>query len=587
MACEHRTIEHTTDICIVGGGLSGLCAAIAAARHGSKVVLMQERPMLGGNASSEIRMWVCGAHGDNNRETGILEELMLENLYRNPDCNYSIWDGVMLEAVQNETNITLLLNCSCTSCEMDRNSISSVRGWQMTTQTWHNVKASVFADCSGDSVLAPLTGADFRIGREARAEFDEDIEPEEADSHTMGMSLLIQAREQSRPSRFIPPKWAHKYTAEDLKHRIPEMGNPMENFWYLELGGMVDSIADTETLRDELLKVAYGIWDFVKNDPANAEKNKYWALDWLGILPGKRESRRYVGDVLMNQNDVMAGGRFPDVVAYGGWTMDDHDPMGFHGDGHPTTHHNAPSPYGIPYRCLYSRNIDNLMFAGRNISMTHAAMSSSRVMATCALLGQAMGTAAAIAVNESVTPRGVYESHLDKLRQQLMDDDCYLPYSVRRVSAAALNADFDEKYEPLRNGLDRPVNGTDNGVYLDIGERVEYRFTEPVFIEKLRIIFDSDLNRKLMGVLPQRNMPCNRPLDMPEVALPETLVRGYRIEAVLENGDSATLTDVTENTRRHVRHKVNMNVSAISLIPLTTWGAEKAHVFSFDFVTEE
>ena len=539
--------------------------------------------MLGGNASSEIRMWVCGAHGDNNRETGILEELMLENLYRNPDCNYSVWDGVILEAVQNEPNITLLLNCSCTDCSMEGDRVTSVRGWQMTTQTWHEVNAHIFADCSGDSVLAPLTGAEYRIGREARDEFDEDIEPETADSHTMGMSLLIQARETGRPSTFIPPKWAHKYTAEDLKHRVPDMTQPMENFWYLELGGMEDTIADTEKIRDELLKVAYGIWDHVKNAPENVEKNKYWTLDWMGILPGKRESRRYVGDILMNQNDVLAGGRFPDVVAYGGWTMDDHDPMGFLGDGHPTTHHAAPSPYGIPYRCLYSKNIENLMFAGRNISMTHAAMSSSRVMATCALLGQAMGTAAAVACEYKTTPRKVYEEHIELLRQYLMDDDCYLPYAVRGISEKTAAAKLDDRYEPLRNGCDRPVNGSDNGIYAEKGEVITYRLDKPCHVDSVRIIFDSDLNRKLMGILPQRNMPCNRPADMPYVSLPETLVRCYRIEATTADGSSTVIADVTDNARRHVHHDVDMAITELRLIPTETWGAEKVHIFSFDF----
>ncbi len=578
-----KTITHEADICIVGGGLAGTCAAIAAARHGSKVVLMQERPMLGGNASSEIRMWVCGAHGDNNRETGILEELMLENLYRNPDCNYSIWDSVILEAVQNEPNIELLLNCSCTGCEMDGSRISSVKGWQMTTQTWHEVSAGIFADCSGDSVLAPITGAEFRIGREARDEFNEDIEPEEADRHTMGMSLLIQAREQTRPGKFIPPKWAHKYTAEDLKNRIPNMSDPMENFWYLELGGMDDSIADTETLRDELLKVAYGIWDYVKNAPENIEKNKLWALDWVGILPGKRESRRYVGDVLMNQNDVLTGGHFPDVVAYGGWTMDDHDPMGFHGDGHPTTHHKAPSPYGIPYRTMYSVNIDNLMFAGRNVSMTHAAMSSSRVMATCAIIGQAMGTGAALAVAKDTTPRGVYEKHIEELRQQLMEDDCFLPFAVRKVSDKAIAANLTEGCEAVRNGHDRPLDGQDNGIYVNKGEAVEYVLDKPEYVENVRIVFDSDLNRELMGILQLRNMPCNRPLDMPYVSLPETLISKYRLEAVAEDGSTVVIADIDENARRLVRHDIGMTVRALRLVPIDTWGAEKAHIFSFDF----
>ena len=175
-----QTITHQADFCVVGGGLAGLCAAVAAARHGARVVLMQERPMLGGNASSEVRMWVCGA-GSGHRdllETGLVEELMMENQYRNPDKNYSVWDGILYELAAYQENLTLLLNCTCNQCEMDGNRIVSVTGWQMTTQQVHRVEAALFADCSGDSVLAPLTGADFRVGREARSEFGEDIAPE-------------------------------------------------------------------------------------------------------------------------------------------------------------------------------------------------------------------------------------------------------------------------------------------------------------------------------------------------------------------------------------------------------------------------
>ena len=162
-----REVIHDTDLCVIGGGISGVCAAISAARHGIKVVLMQDRPVLGGNASSEIRMWICGAHGDNNRETGILEELELENLYRNPEANFNIWDSVLYEKVKAEKNITLLLNCTCIDCEMNENRIVYIRGWQLTTETYYTVNASLFADCSGDSILAPLTGAEYRIGREA------------------------------------------------------------------------------------------------------------------------------------------------------------------------------------------------------------------------------------------------------------------------------------------------------------------------------------------------------------------------------------------------------------------------------------
>ncbi len=580
---EYETISHSADLCVVGGGMAGLCAAVAAARHGAKVVLMQERPMLGGNASSEIRMWICGAHGANNRETGILEEIMLENLYRNPALNFHIWDGILLEWAQREENLTLLLNCTCTSCEMSGNRIASVTGWQMTTQTWRKVEAKLFADCSGDSVLAPLSGAKFRVGREARSEFDEDIEPEQADRHTMGLSLLIQAREQSRPCGFTPPKWAYHFTAEQLCHRLPNMEDPMENFWYLELGGMEDSIADTEKIRDELLKTAYGVWDYVKNAPENKEKNKYWQLDFLGILPGKRESRRYEGDLMLNQRQVQAGGVFPDVVAYGGWPMDDHDPMGFHGQEHPNVNHPTPAPYGIPYRCLYSRNVENLLFAGRNISATHAAMSSTRVMGTCAILGQAMGTAAALALQAETSPRGVYETQMDQLQQTLLWDDCFLPGIPRKVSPLTLRARLDPAHEPLRRGRDRDRAGEEAGVSLEKGERVEYRLEKPAFVREARVIFDSFLDRELLNWLPLRNMLCNRARNLPEAHLPESLVRAYRLEAITAAGERLLLAKDDQSHCRRLCVPVNAEISALRLTCLDTWGAEKCRVFSFDF----
>ena len=168
-----QTIEHDVDLCVVGGGLAGMCAAIAAARGGSEVALVHDRPVLGGNASSEIRMWICGAQGDNDRETGIIEEIELASLYRNPDKLYPAWDAILYEKVRCEPNITLLLNCSVFDAATDGDRIASVTGWQGTAQRMHKIRAALFADCSGDSVLAPLTGAQYRVGREAAAEFGE------------------------------------------------------------------------------------------------------------------------------------------------------------------------------------------------------------------------------------------------------------------------------------------------------------------------------------------------------------------------------------------------------------------------------
>lgn len=573
-----KSVAHKADFCVVGGGMAGLCAAIAAARHGAKVVLMQERPVLGGNASSEIRMWICGARGKNNRETGILEEIILENYYRNPQKNYHIWDSVLYEKVRFEKNITLLLNCTCTSLEMDGNRIKSVKGWQMTTQTWHTVEAKIFADCSGDSILAPLSGAEFRVGREARDEFNESIGPVEADKKTMGMSCLIQAREMPYPQPFIPPAWAYDYpTEDDIPHEFRSHDVRETNFWWIELGGDQDSIHDTEEIRDELLKIAFGIWDHIKNHGDHGAEN--WTLEWIGFLPGKRESRRYVGDHILTQNDVRAEGRFDDIVAYGGWPMDDHHPAGFRYPGPPTIYHHAPSPYGIPYRCLYSRNIENLMFAGRNISATHAALSSTRVMGTCAIMGQAVGTAAAIAIRDGLTPRGVYQQRIGELQQALMEDDCYLPWHKRNISELTKRAKLTASEgdpEPLRNGIDRPVGDEDNGWIGNIGAWVQYEFDRPERIRELRFVFDSDLNR------PEHNMPCNYPLNDTSFCVPATLVKKFSIQIQSESGDWCTIKRVENNYQRLVRLNIDVTAKAIRFIPEATWGADKAHVFAWD-----
>jgi len=573
---KHKT--HQVDFCVVGGGLAGMCAAIAAARQGAKVALMQDRPVLGGNASSEIRMHVCGAHGENNRETGIIEEIMLENRYRNPLRNYSIWDSILYEKVRFEDNITLLLNCSCNDLQMDGNRIRSVKGWQLTTETWHTVEADLFADCSGDSILAPLSGAEFRVGREARREFDEDIEPEEADRKTMGMSCLIQARETGRPRPFVPPAWANKYlTDDDLPHRGHDILKT--NFWWIELGGEQDSIHDTEGIRDELLKIAFGVWDHVKNHGDHGAET--WVLDWVGFLPGKRESRRYVGDHILTQNDVRAEGRFDDLVAYGGWTMDDHHPGGMRWPGEPTIFHPAPSPFGIPYRCLYSRNVANLLCAGRNISASHAGLSATRVMATCATLGQAVGTAAAIAVRDQLTPRDVYDKRVQELKQTLMEDDCYLPWNVRQVSAltqAAKLTASEGDLEPLRNGLDRPVGDEDNGWTGRPGAWVQYTFDGSRHVRELRFVLDSDLDRKGM------NMLSNYPLHAEPVGVPQTMTRAFRIEALDENGEWTVVAREKNNYQRLVWIETDVQTSAIRFIPEATWGAERVHVFAWDVV---
>lgn len=564
-----RNISHNTDLCVVGGGMAGLCCAIAAARHGIKVVLVQDRPVLGGNASSEIRMGIGGAYrmgqGEKDvRETGIIEELFLENFYRNPSLKYSIWDSVLYEKAMAEKNLTLLLNTSCLDAEMDGDRIINIKAWQSNAETYHVVSAAYFADCSGDSILAPLSGAEFMLGREARSDFGESIPPDKADEKVMGMSCLFQIRETDHKVDFTPPDWAYKYESDDdIPYREHDTSN---NFWWIEIGGEWDPIHDTDRCREELLKICYGVWDHVKNYGDHGLDN--WEIEWIGFLPGKRESRRYVGKYIVTENDVISEGRFDDIVAYGGWSMDDHFPEGInYKDGYPTIFHPAPQPWGLPLRCMISKNIKNLVFAGRNISVTHAALSSSRVMATCAILGQALGTAVAHAIEEE---RGVEDVNISRLQQALMDDDCYIPWHKREIPSLTLGARCSD--ETVRNGVER---GDGNLWIGKQGDSITYTLEEDTKISEIRLVFDSDMNRKY------HNMPFNYPLVETKFKLPATLIRGYRIEGKNSSGEKFTLT-VTDNHLRFVRHAVDWRVREISFIPVSTHGADDFRVFDFE-----
>lgn len=561
-----KKITHKTDLCVVGGGLAGLCCALAAARHNINVILVQDRPVLGGNASSEIRMWVGGAHGKDNRETGIIEEIFLDNFYQNPAHKYALWDSVLYEKAILEKNITLLLNTSCMDSDTEEKTIKSITCWQSNAETFHKIEAKYFADCSGDSILAPLSGANYRYGREAKSDFNETIPPDTADDKTMGMSCLFQIRQTERKTEFVPPKWAYQYkTDSELPETVHHNG---DNFWWIETGGTGDCIHDTDACREELLKICYGVWDHMKNHGEHDVEN--WELEWIGFLPGKRESRRYVGKYTVTQNDVEAGGHFKDIVAYGGWSMDDHFPEGFyHRGSHPTIYHPAPSPWGLPLRCMISENIKNLVFAGRNISVTHAALSSSRVMATCAILGQALGTAVAEALKKGVT---IEETDVDELRKILMDDDCFIPYHQRKVCELTKNAYCSHNI--LRNGLDR---GEENVWVGKKGDFAEYILRSKSYISEVRLIFDSNLNRKYY------NMPCNYPLVQTQFKLPDTLIKEYKID-IFDNEKIIQTIHISNNHQRFVKHKIEKNADKVRFTPIKTYGCKAFRLFDFEIL---
>jgi hypothetical protein len=414
-----------TDILIAGGGMSGVCAALAAARNGNKVVLIQNRSRLGGNASSEIRMHICGASALNQvwRETGILEELMLTESVTNPQVTYEMLDYVLYDKVFSEENITLLLDSMLFDVATEARKITSVKAYCSQTEELYEIYARYFADCTGDGTMAAIAGAEFMSGREAATKWGESLGRDEPDHITMGNTLLFQSRKYDRSMPFTAPSWSRKYTASDFVYR--KINSFEYGYWWLELGGVDDIIKDGQRIRDDLMSVVFGVWDYIKNS-GNHPDSANWALSWFGMIPGKRESRRIVGDYIMIQQDILKSTLFEDRIAYGGWPLDDHLPGGMD-DTSKNPFRSIPlkGPYSIPLKSLYSKSFENLFMAGRNISVSHVALSSTRIMATCATLGQAAGTAMAYCIHKSITPATLCadKKHIQQLQQILLRQD--------------------------------------------------------------------------------------------------------------------------------------------------------------------
>lgn len=433
-----------TDITVVGAGLAGICAAIAAARLGLKVAFVHNRPVLGGNSSSEVRVWVCGAtgHGVNRyaRETGIMGELFIQNQYRNPEGNPYLWDLTLLEAVRAEPNISLYLNTDVREVEADgeleERIIRAVTGWMMGSERLIRFESEVFLDCTGDGLVGFLAGAAYRLGREAQHEYEEDWAPEVADDITLGSTLLFYTKDTGKPVRFVAPSFAKDILTTSIPiKRVIRSGDSGCHYWWIEWGGELDSVHENERIRDELWSVIYGIWDYIKNSGQfDAET---MTLEWVGSIPGKREYRRFISDTVLNQNDIMAQRPFDDSIAFGGWSIDLHPPQGMYASESGSKHLHADGIYHIPFSSLYSRNVSNLLFAGRNISATHVAFGTTRVMATCAVIGEAAGAGAALSVMKGVTPRELREYHIAELQQILLKSDASI-IGLRNMDALDL-----------------------------------------------------------------------------------------------------------------------------------------------------
>jgi hypothetical protein len=605
MALEQHELE--CDILVAGGGAAGVPCALAAARCGARVILCQDRPVLGGNASSEVRMHIVGANGTGSfergaaleteaREGGIIEEIRLENCVRNPQRSASMFDLILYEKCRAENNLTLLLNTSVVSVEKTGNRIDAAIAERQSTEDGFRIRGRIFIDCTGDGRLAYEAGAAFMEGREAREEFCESLATETADRQRLGSTILLQARKHDRPMPFSAPEWVREFSQEDLRLRL--YANPGEEsptheygYWWAEWGGTLDTVKDNEAIRDELLGVTLGIWNHIKNGPgAEKFKAECWALDWIGFLPGKRESRRFVGRYVLTERDILESREFPDAIAYGGWSLDLHPPEGVDAPGkEPCVQHPVPHLYDIPLDACVARDLENLMFAGRNISATHVAFSSTRVMATCAVVGQGVGTAAAHAVlTESAL--GDPETMVP-IQHRLLEDDAYLigrrtvPGLVAMARITASSGDG----EAIRSGQTRSVHGsvgaplTRNAVgshrwssdpSKGLPASLTMEWDEPVSVKSVQLVFDTGLHRHLTlshhdGYTAKMGWGA---------AQPET-VRDYEIEGFVD-GEWRTLVEVTGNYQRLRRHGLAgaLKLTALRTVVHATNGLDHARV---------
>ena len=582
-----NTIE--ADVVVVGGGMAGVSAALAALNHGASVVLVHDRPVLGGNASSEIRLHILGAdeHGaradTDSRESGIIEEIRLHEVVRNPHRSYGVFDLLLYEMVYRRQGLTVLLNTSCCGAVMTSPSrIAAVLATRPSTQDVFTIKGKMFIDTSGDGRLGAEAGAEFRTGREGRAEFGEDMAPPQPDNQMLGSSILFTTRRYDQPIPFTPPDWALRFpTCQDLPYR--SHGSWEWGFWWVEWGGHIDTIRDNEKIRDELIAAALGVWDHIKNSGKHPESAN-WALDWFGFLPGKRESRRFVGDHMLIQQEVQRGEPFEDGVAYGGWPIDLHPSIGIYSKEKPCLQIRVPM-YNIPLRCLYSRNIENLFFAGRDASVSHVAFGSTRVMATGSVMGQAVGTAAVMCIRNKCTPRELGRQAIRDLQQQLLKDDAYIidasnSDSLDLARTAEVRASSETPQGKAANVIDGVARGVGQATHRWISDPqqkmpqwIELRFRRPARIREVHLAFDTALNRSMTLTLSD-----HQNARMIRRAQPET-VRNYELQ-ILDGTGAQTIAQVKGNYLRKQIHRFDpTTASGLRLNVSATHGDASARVF--------
>lgn len=494
---EKPTEAGEFDLVVVGGGVAGTCAAVSAARLGLKVALIQDRPVLGGNSSSEVRVWIQGRTnlGPYPRLGEIVRELNPKPPRRSPDTPEALGDDVKLAVVQAEKNIALFLNHYAFKVETEGKRITAVVARHTATARETRFAGKLFADCTGDGTIGFLAGADYDI----------------AEKGHMGGSNMWRVVDTGQPSPFPECPWAHDLKGKPFPAKLEQLGH-----WFWESGFDRDPLKEVERARDNNFRAMYGAWDNLKNDRKLHPNHK---LEWAAYIIGKRESRRLLGDVILTKDDILSNKEFPDGCVPCTWSIDLHVPepgLGkyFEGDEFISvakfTHFKAP--YLLPYRCLYSRNVPNLFMAGRDISVTHEALGTTRVMGTCGMMGEVVGRAALLCKKHDATPRAVYERHLDELKALLATPLSKLPIppppvsrparpappfkapgeNLARTAKITTSSDRDTKtYPPSAINDGKADTTSNNGRWLSatgVPNWVELSWDEPKTIASARII---------------------------------------------------------------------------------------------------
>ena len=599
------------DVLVAGGGPAGIACAISAARNGAKVILCQDRSVLGGNASSEVRMHIVGADASGKRgisletqtrEGGIIEEIRLETSVNNPQRSASMLDLIFYDFCMREPNLNLMLNTTVSEVNMSGNAIRSVKACRQSTEDEFEITAKVFCDCTGDGRLGFESKAKFFKGRENKLEFDESLAQHKSDRKTLGSTLLLQARKHDRPIPFTPPSWARIFSEDELKLR-PHGGIGIDRgfeygYWWVEWGGHLDTIKDNEIIRDELLSILLGIWDHIKNSGNHKADN--WALDWFGFLPGKRESRRFRGQHVLSQKEIQGSLSFDDAIAFGGWPIDTHPPEGIDApDIKPANQVELDHIYDIPLQSCTTNYPSNLMFAGRNISATHVAFASTRVMATCFAIGQGVGTTAAYLSENDLKANKLLNdpNAIFKIQQRLLRDDAYLigklnsdPLDLALKSTVTASSEQAVgKAINIISGQTRSLHGSKGALSSRVisgtqrwmskqghkfPEYIELIWPKQITVGEIQIIFDSGMHRVL--TLSHSDAYVDKMIwGYPQ---PE-LVKDYLIEGFLD-GNKIPILKILNNYQRKNSHVLDsvFVLDRIRITVLSTNGIDHARI---------